>query len=67
MNFEDALHDFGKALGNLKRAYGEKYNDGYYAQLQVIIDTDNDIAIIPTNEWGAYISCYRGSLDTSEE
>lgn len=64
MDFEEAVKNFGKALGDLKRSYAEKVgeNPNY---ISVYVDGDNTVTIIPTLEHGLhYHECYRGWLDT---
>lgn len=46
-NFDTALEEFGKALGNLKREYAKEYCKNVN-ELMVIIDEDDYINIIPT-------------------
>lgn len=66
MEFEEALEEFGKALGKLKIAYAEKYcaNPSY---IQVLVDAENNVSIIPTIETGEYIYCFRDWVDTDIE
>lgn len=63
MDFETALQEFGKALGNLKRTYAEKYeqNPNY---LQIVITDDNYITITETNYTGSILDYYREWLNT---
>lgn len=63
MNFDEALKEFGKALGKLKESYSEQYsrNPSY---LSININEDNYVTIIPTNETGSYIESFRDWVDT---
>lgn len=63
MDFETALKDFEKSLGNLKRTYAEKYNkDSCY--LQIVITDDDYMTITSTDDTGYPLDCYREWLDT---
>lgn len=66
MEFEQAFEEFGKSLGKLKEAYAEKRgeNPNY---LLIVINEENDIHIIPTNEYGEYIYSYRGWANTEQK
>lgn len=63
MNFEDALIEFEKAVGKLKRAYEEKYGENS-SYLEIAISDGNYMTITPTNDTGEYIHCVRRWLDT---
>lgn len=66
MDFETALEEFGKVLGNLKRAYAEEF-DYNSSSLQILINESDFVTIFPTNETGKYIDCFRKWLNTDIE
>ena len=65
MDFDEALNNFGIALGNLKRAYAEKYseNPNY---IGVHIDDSDYVLIYPTDATGTYFDAYREWVNTDE-
>ena len=65
MSFDEALKEFGKSLGKLKKSYAEECNCNP-GHLSVIINEDDYVAIIPTDEEGSYIESFRGWVDTEE-
>jgi hypothetical protein len=66
MNLEEALNNFGIALGNLKRAYAEEYsrNPNY---VEVHIDESDYVTIYPTDVSGSYFDAHREWVNTDEE
>lgn len=61
--FNEALKQFGKALGNLKQAYADEF--GTTADdLLVIADKDNYVSILPNNVTGTYVEHFRDKVDT---
>lgn len=64
MDFETALKDFEKSLGNLKRAYAEKYNENP-SYLQIVITDDDYMTITSTDGTGHPLDCYREWLNTN--
>ena len=63
MNFDEALKEFGKALGKLKESYAEQYNCNP-SYLSISINENNYVTIIPTSETGSYIEAFRDWVDT---
>lgn len=63
MSLDEALANFGKAVGALKRAYGEEECVNPDC-LSIIIDDHDYITIIPTNETGSFH--LRSWVDTDE-
>ena len=65
-SFDEALSEFGKALGKLKRAYGEEFGtNGNY--IEIHIDESNNVTIVPTLNTGHYINdVVREWIDTDE-
>ena len=65
MDLNEALEQFGIALGNLKRAYAEHYseNSNY---IGVHIDDSDNVLIYPTDASGAYFAAHREWVDTEE-
>ncbi len=66
MDFDKALDEFGKAVGNLKRAYSDKYNQ-YTNNFMVIVDEDDYVTIVPTNTTDRYTECCREWINTDEQ
>lgn len=66
MDFETSLKEFGKSLGNLKRAYAEKYR-GNPSYIQIVITDDDYMSITPTDASGTYIECFREWINTDCE
>lgn len=64
MSLDEALANFGKAVGALKRAYGEEECVNSDC-LSIIIDEDDYVTIMPTNETGSFY-CLRRWVDTDE-
>lgn len=61
LDIDEVLHDFREVLSKLKQAYAEKYNcNPNY--IQIIIGDDDCVSIIPTDETGNYVECYRGYI-----
>ena len=65
MSLDEALEQFGVALGNLKRAYAEEYgeNPNY---ITVHIDDGDYVTMYPTDASGAYFDACRRWVDTDE-
>ena len=63
MELAQAFEEFGKALGNLKRAYAEEYDKNPHC-LMVRVNDDDYIAIVPTDTNGDWIGAYRTWVDT---
>ena len=61
-NFNKVLEDFGKSLGELKRAYAEEFRTTV-DDLMVIVDNDNYVSILPNNTTGVYVEYFRGWVD----
>lgn len=63
-NYDEALVEFGKALGKFKRAYAEDYgcNPNY---IKMLIDESNEVIIIPSLGTG-YFDGKIESVYTSE-
>ena len=58
MDFKQAISEFGHAVKNLKESYAEEfYKNSNYVML--IVDSDNYLSIMPTNDSGAYCDTYR--------
>lgn len=66
MDLDEALKNFGIALGNLKRAYAEEYskNPNY---VEVHIDESDYVTIFPSDATGSYIYAHREWVDTDGE
>lgn len=65
MKLEEALNDFGIALGKLKRAYADEYskNPNY---VEIHINDGDYVTIYPTDVSGAYFDAHREWVDTDE-
>lgn len=63
MNFDDALEEFGKAIGLFKRAYAQESNENV-DDLMIIIEKNNYINIFPTSPDGRFIVCCRELVKT---
>jgi len=50
-NYDEALQEFGKALGKLKRAYAEEHG-GNSNYMHIIIDESDNVTIIPSLSTG---------------
>lgn len=59
---KQALEEFGKALGKLRKAYSEEFG-GDPNDLLVIVDTDDYVTILPNNESGTYLQHFREWVD----
>lgn len=66
MDFDTVLKEFGRSLGNLKRAYAEKYRENT-SYLQIVITDDDYISITPTDASGRYIECFREWVNTESD
>lgn len=66
MDLEEALEQFGKALGNLKRAYAEEQgvNSNY---VTVFVDESDWVTLIPVSREGSWIGAYRERVYTEED
>ena len=62
-NFDAALKDFGKALGNLKREYAKAYGKNI-KELMVVIDEEDYVNIIPTESGMREMVFCRELVDT---
>lgn len=55
---DEALKEFGIALGKLKEAFSKEYNaNSNY--IDIHIDSDNNVTIINTSSTGSYIDAHR--------
>lgn len=64
MSLDEALANFGKAVGALKRAYG-KEEFANPDHLSIIVDEDDHVTIMPTRETGTFY-CFCEWVDTDE-
>lgn len=66
MSLEEALDNFGIALGVLKQAFTEHYgeNSNY---VEVHINDDDYVTIYPSNASGSYFNVHRAWVDTNKE
>lgn len=68
MDFDTALEQFGRALGNLKRAYADEYNVVNPSYISILVDDDDYVTILDTTETGHYLTgAHRERVDTWEE
>ena len=65
ISFNEAFENFGKALGKLKEAYAEAYNQ-HEDYLFVSVNENNYVTITPTDETGEYIEVFRKWVNTDE-
>ena len=66
MNLNEALNNFGVAIGDLKRAFAEEYsaNPNYVA---IHIDEGDDVTIFSTDRRGSWTPIHREWVDTDEK
>lgn len=59
---DEALREFGIALGKLKRSFAEEYhcNPNY---VDIDINSDNYVTLVNSQSTGGYIDAYREWVD----
>ena len=63
---DEALKEFGIALGKVKSAFAEEYG-GNQNYIEVHINQDDYVLIVSTTSSGGYIDCHRQWVDIEEK